>query len=473
MSHFMPQIDHVVYLMLENRSFDNLLGWLYESSPPAQIIEGEATSGEPFMGLQGAHYENRFDDDPLPHGVQRGTASMDTPDPDPHEPYLHVNKQLFGLDIPPCGERDRRHVLGPGEHPVPSMDGFLADYATARTGKLAAYADDCGISGKIARALTKPITRQEALAILNTYAPEQVPVITDLARAYAASDYWFSSVPTQTNANRAFSVCGTSLGQTDNHGPLKGFVPDRFPTRSIWDTLFDSGLRSTSDWMVYYQAKLFWTSVYSERAFSIPDRDRHVAPIEDFFAAIESRSLPRFSYLEPAWLGAHIGNNGNSYHPPAQVVPGEAFLSSLYRSLTANRDVWDRTLLVVTFDEHGGTYDHVPPPWGAEPPWGKGKPVPPDIELEHGFGFDRFGVRVPTILASPWIDERVVFRSTTDVPYDHTSMLATVLTWMGVGRDEWKLGERVAHAPTFEGVLTRSSPRRDVPEIGRLPSSTR
>jgi len=465
-SDFMPEIEHFVYLMLENRSFDNLMGWLYEDHADVTYIEGPATRGTSFMGLQGGQYANRFDDDPVTHWVQRGTASMSTPDPDPHEPYLHVNKQLFGADVPPCDQRNCRQVLGPGKPPVPTMEGFLADYATARTGKLAPYADDCGILGHAARALTKPISRQEALAILNTYAPEQVPVITDLARAYAVSDYWFSSVPTQTNPNRAFSTCGTSLGQTDNHGPLKGFVPDRFRTQSIWETLTDHGMSSTSEWMVYYQAKLFWTSVYSERAFRIPDPDRHVAPIDDFFAAVDAGSLPAFSYLEPAWLAAHIGNNGNSYHPPAQVVPGEAFLACLYRSLTANPEVWNKTLLMVTFDEHGGTFDHVPPPWGAEPPWGKGSPLPAGVSLEHGFGFDRFGVRVPTILASPWIDEHVVFRSSTDVPFDHTSMAATVLTWMGVPRDKWKLGARVANAPTFEGAFTRSSPRRDMPEIG-------
>lgn len=465
-SDFMPQIEHFVYLMLENRSFDNLMGWLYDDRSDVTYIDGPSTSGTSFMGLQGERHTNRFDDDPIEHGVQRGTASMDTPDPDPHEPYLHVNKQLFGVDLPPCGQRNHSHALGPGKSPVPHMEGFLADYATARKGKLAAYTDDCGMLGSIARALTKSISRQEALAILNTFAPEQVPVITDLAKAYAVSDYWFSSVPTQTNVNRAFSVCGTSLGQTDNHGPLKGFIPDPFPTPSIWDTLSEHGKGSTSDWMVYYQAKLFWTSVYSERAFRIPDPDRHVAPIDDFFAAVDAKSLPTFSYLEPAWLGAHIGNNGNSYHPPAQVVPGEKFLKRLYESLTANSDVWDKTLLMVTFDEHGGTYDHIPPLWDAEPPWGKGNPPPKDIKLEHGFGFDRFGVRVPTILASPWIDERVVFRSTTHVPYDHTSMAATVLTWMGIPSHEWGLGARVTAAPTFEGVLTRSSPRRDAPSVG-------
>jgi phospholipase C len=212
---------------------------------------------------------------------------------------------------------------------------------------------------------------------------------------------------------------------------------------------------------VYYQAKIFWKWVYTQRAFNIPDPDDHLAPIDNFFAAIDAGTLPRFSYLEPIWLGSHVFDNGNSYHPPAQLEPGEEFLRKLFGKLTAKPDVWSKTLLMITFDEHGGTYDHVPPPC-ATPPWGDSAPPDP----EHGFGFDRFGVRVPTVLASPWIEERTVFRSTTDVPYDHTSMIATVLTWMGVPRDEWNLGERVACAPTFEGVITRDRPRTEVPVFG-------
>ncbi len=455
MTDFLPNIDNFVYLMLENRSFDNLMGWLYEHDHPAQIISGPSTEGKPFMGLEVGAYSNQFDDDPTPHGVQRGTATLTTPDPDPHEPYLHVTKQLFNIDVPPCGERD--HPANPVPGDIPKMEGFLADYATTRRGPgpSGVIADECGLLGRLAKLVSKQISKQDALAILETYAPSQVPVITGLARDYAVSDHWFSSVPTQTNTNRAFSTSGTSMGRTDNKGPLFGFVPKPFCTPSIWDRLSENGRSSPSDWMVYYQTKLLWKYVYTQQAFCIPDPDNHVAPIEDFFAAIDNDTLPAFSYLEPIWLGAHIGNNGNSYHPPAQLKPGEEFVEKLVDALTAKPKQWEKTLLMITFDEHGGTYDHVPPPWGAHPPWGDGTPP----TCEHDFGFDRFGVRVPTILASPWIDEKTVFRSPTQVPYDHTSMIATVLSWMGVPKDNWKLGARVDHAPTFEGVLTRTTPR--------------
>lgn len=129
---------------------------------------------------------------------------------------------------------------------------------------------------------------------------------------------------------------------------------------------------------------------------------------------------------------------------------GENLLASVVHALQSNRDAWNKTLLVVTFDEHGGTFDHVAPPWGA---------VAPDSHAgTWTFKFDRFGVRVPTLLISPWIPEKTVFRSETGVPYDHTSIIATVFKWKNIPRPSG-LGARVAAAPTFENVLTLTTPR--------------
>lgn len=456
MTNIMPNIKHFVYLMLENRSFDNVLGWLYDSaSPPRQVISGPASAGLPFQGLAENTYYNCFSGDATRHYAQRGTSAVNTPDPDPHEPYLHVNVQLFGDEAnPPTGK-------------TPTMAGFLQDYATAYAGKAGPLCDESGFWAWLAREVyCKTIGQEKALQIMETYSPGQLPVINGLAKAFAASDLWFSSVPTQTNANRAFSVCGTSMGWTDNRGVLYGLVPDKFNTRSIWNVLAENGHAGPGDWMIYHQNLEAFFFSYAKHAFNIPDANNHVAGIDSFFDAVKTGSLPTFSYLEPAWFRADLlWGNGNSYHPPADVIPGELFLKKLYDALTANPQVWNETLLMITFDEHGGTYDHVPPPWGAAPPWGAGNPPPKGVTLEHGFGFDRFGVRVPTLMVSPWIDEQTIIRSPTDVPFDHTSMIATVLEWQGIPRDTWNLGERVAHAPTFESVLTRRTPRTDIPVI--------
>jgi phospholipase C len=112
-----------------------------------------------------------------------------------------------------------------------------------------------------------------------------------------------------------------------------------------------------------------------------------------------------------------------------------------------NSPHWNDTLLIVTFDEHGGTYDHVAPAWGAINPDGH--------HGEHFFNFDLFGARVPTILISPYVPEKSVFRppETSTYPFDHTSFVKTLLLWAGVNPDDVDLGKRMPEAPTFEGIF--------------------
>ncbi|MCW2246478.1 phospholipase C [Azospirillum fermentarium] len=391
---------------------------------------------------------------------------MDIPNPDPNEPFLDVNEQIFGkfyTEAPPDGTQA-------------TMSGFLSNYNGAFKGFAGVLCDQGDtVFSTIAKLLGKDfpfvcqkLTKEEALPILNTYAPEEVPVMNELARHFAVSDLWFSSVPTQTMANRAFSVCGTSCGLVDNHGKLLGLVPGAYDALSIWDVLSAHGYASPDDWMIYFQDKEEWHWCLTQQAFSIPDSANHLKHIDHFFAAVEAGTLPSFSYLEPAWFGAHLTNNGNSYHPPSDLVPGEEFLLKLYDKLTANPELWSKTLLIISFDEHGGTYDHVAPPWGAVPPWGDGEPP---ARLEHEFKFNRFGIRVPTIMVSPWIDEGVVFRSPTDVPFDHTSLIATLLKWKGIDPKDVGMGQRVANAPTFESVLTRQTPRTDHPVLALAPAA--
>lgn len=468
MNKIMPQIEHVVYYMLENRSFDNLLGWLYDDNKkPSRIIGNPINKEHDFHGLKENTYYNCFDNSPNEkHYVRRGASHMDTPSTDPNEPFLDVNEQIFGVffdEAPPDGTK-------------PTMSGFLSNYRKAYKG-FAGILCDQGDShySTIAQRLgahfpfvCQQLTDDEALSILETYAPEQVPVMSELARNFAVSDLWFSSVPTQTMANRAFSVCGTSCGLVDNHGKLLGLVPGPYDALSIWDVLSAHGYASPDDWMIYYQDKEEWEWCLTQQAFHIPDSDNHLKHIDQFFAAVEAGKLPSFSYLEPAWYGAHLNNNGNSYHPPSDLIPGEEFLLKLYEKLTSNRELWSKTLLIISFDEHGGTYDHVAPPWGALSPWGDGAPP---ADLEHQFQFNRFGIRVPTIMVSPWIDEGVVFRSPTDVPFDHTSLIATLLKWKGIDPKDVGMGQRVAHAPTFESVLTRETPRDDVPTLALAPAA--
>jgi phospholipase C len=175
-------------------------------------------------------------------------------------------------------------------------------------------------------------------------------------------------------------------------------------------------------------------------------------PNSGFYARAKAGTLPMFSYIEPKWGGGlsyDSSKQGNDYHPPTDVCPGEKLLYDIYTALRSNPSSWNKTLLIVTFDEHGGTYDHHAPAWGAT------NPGDPD-SLNSSFNFHLYGVRVPALLISPYVPPGTVFREplNSPFPYDHTSILATLLKWQGIDPLHASLWNRVSVAPTFEGVLS-------------------
>jgi phospholipase C len=211
-----------------------------------------------------------------------------------------------------------------------------------------------------------------------------------------------------------------------------------FTSPTIFGLLQAAGL----GWAVYgYDEQPLTKSTFTQ--ISTADAS-HFGLFTDFQAAAAAGTLPPYTFLEPSW-----SSSGNSQHPNYDVALGEQLIHDVYEALRAGPG-WPQTLLVVTYDEHGGCFDHVPPPWGA---------VPPDTTTgEFTFGFDRFGPRVPTVLVSPLIAPGTVFRVPGGgTPLDHTSVLKTVEL-------RWNLGAltaRDAAAPDFGDVLTLTTPRTD------------
>ena len=429
----MQQIEHLVLLMLENRSFDNVLGWLAQNGPALRAVP--AGSSPIYDGLNTGTYSNPFTD---VHGtriipVEQGTTSahqpLRVPRLDPYEAYAHVIGQLFGDGT--------GHVPQLALGTPATMQGFARNFDAAFE------------------------TWGEIGEVMGAYTPAQLPVLNGLARQYAVSDRWFSSVPTQTNPNRAFFHTGTSLGREVN-GPL---ATDVFDTPTIWNALpADVG------WGIYFHDIWKAGKCFTEFAFPHIDsaksmaRQAEITRIATFYEKAAAGTLPAFSFIEPAWgygkglPDMFVGKQGNDYHPPTWVGPGEAFVNQIYEALTSNAAAWSKTMFIITFDEHGGTYDHVDPGWGAVQPDGHNGP--------DGFTFDRYGVRVPTIVVSPWIPAGTVFRAPAESPhpFDHCSMIATLLKWQGVDPAAAGLGARVAVAPTFESVLGETS-RTDIPRF--------
>ncbi|MGC8641518.1 MAG: alkaline phosphatase family protein [Isosphaeraceae bacterium] len=424
----MSSIKHLVVVMMENRSFDNFLGWLYgPGDSPSQLIGGNP-GDPPFLGLVPDSFWNPanasfFQGDP-PRKVfatkgTTGPSPYTVPDPNPLEGFNDMTFQIFGTTNP-----------APDQHAT--MLGFLVDYQK--------------------RGSTNPAS------IMETYSPGELPVLSGLARNYAVSDAWFASAPCETWPNRSFVHTGTSNGQVNN----SVYDPFDYDIPTIFNVLEAAG----HTWAVYNPGPFIsLTRLQFPQLYDLK-LESHFRSITDFVEQAKAGTLPAYSFVEPAFVG--IPQGADDQHPPHDVCLGEQFLLEIYRALAGGKN-WEETLLVITYDEHGGCPDHVPPPWGAATPDKASDPG------QEGFRFNRFSVRVPLVLVSPWIQAGTVFRSTTGVPLDHTSILATLRDWLAIPNSLMLGSLRVAAAPTLDGVLNLTTVRQDKPAISSTcsPSVTR
>jgi phospholipase C len=271
---------------------------------------------------------------------------------------------------------------------------------------------------------------------MGMFTPATLPVLSGLASGFAVCDFWFGSAPTETLPNRAFVCAGTSQGHMDDK------------TKSYTcPSIFGSLTQNNVSWSIYgYDAPPLTRNDFTDTTNA---DDSHFGLFSDFQAAAAAGSLASYIFLEPSWDA-----NGNSQHPNYNVAAGEQLIHDVYYALR-NGPNWNQTLLIITYDEHGGCYDHVPPPSGATPP--------DDSAGEYGFDFTRFGPRVPTVLVSPLIQAGTVFRVPAGAtPFDHTSILKTI-------ENRWNLAAltaRDAAAVDVSAVLTLATPRTDDPLTG-------
>ena len=222
------KFDHVVSVMFENRTFDNLLGRLYQ---PGEVASFEGVLGKELTNPIPDWAEHGADRKVVPYGV---AAGMHVPNPDSGEDFQHVNTQLFGVIDPPGNRCVLPELMtAPFNAPadpeaVPTMDGFVADYISAFT----------------AQKLRQP-TYQEYAQIMTGYTPEQVPVISAIARGFATFDHWHSEVPSQTFTNRSFYHAASSSGFVVN-APY-----ENFPLRNDAETIFERLEAAGLPWRVY------------------------------------------------------------------------------------------------------------------------------------------------------------------------------------------------------------------------------
>lgn len=404
MNDLLSSVQHVVVLMLENRSFDHMLGFLYAGK--------KTPAGQAFEGLTGNEFN--FDSD----GTKVKVFEIKETDPnayfmpgsDPGEGYAATNSQLFGsIDAP--------------APPAAKNSGFVSDFRYT-----------LGWESKKPSWHVLPGT--VPAHIMGIYTPAMLPVLSALARGYAVCDHWFCSAPTETLPNRAFANAATSQGHMDDK-------TKSYTCPSIFGLLSKHNV----SWAIYgYDAPPLTRHNFPDTTNA---DESHFGVFADFQKAAATGTLPAYTFLEPSW-----GSTGNSQHPNNDVALGEQLIHDVYYALRKG-PAWNDTLLVITYDEHGGCYDHVPPPLTA---------TPPDNSVgELGFDFKRFGVRVPAVLVSPRIAAGTVFNVPAgSTPIDHTSILKTVETRWGLP----PLTERDKAAPQLGPVLTLAKPRTDDPLKG-------
>ena len=403
------QINQIVLLMLENRSFDHMLGFLYADTSNVSL------SGQPFDGLTGTESNPDATGKAVP--VYQITPS--TPNPylmpgaDPGEGYLATNSQLFGTETAPSP-------------PVATNAGFVTDFIST-------------LSWEAKSPSWHVVPGTVATDIMAMFTPAMLPVLSALARGFAVCDQWFASAPTETLPNRAFASAATSQGHMDDDTKT-------YTCPSIFGLMGKNNL----NWTIYgYNADPLTRLNFPDTTDAA---ESHFGKFADFQAAAAAGTLAPYCFLEPEW-----SSTGNSQHPNYDVAKGEAFIHDVYTALRASPQ-WNSTLLVITYDEHGGCFDHVPPPGGATPP--------DNSAGEFGFDFTRFGVRVPAVLVSPWVSPGTVFRAPAgSPPLDHTSILATIEHRFGLPA----LTARDAAAADLGGALTETTARTDDPLAGVSP----
>jgi phospholipase C len=400
-SSSLPPIDCVVVLMQENRTFDHLFGkW-----PGAR-------------GIASGSYSNRPDpSQPVGPGnlaISAGQSAQFSvaQGQGPGHSLDDTNVQLF-----------TRKIVAPGTPLRPVNDrGFVENY-------LQALAAD-GVRGAAA----------DASAVMQTFTPGELPALSALATDFVLCDQWFAEVPGPTMPNRLYMHAATSAGWAYNNWSV--------PLDSV--TIYEQLQKNQRTWAVYFSDQnevAQYSRINTQRAnFKLSE--------SEFAADASAGRLANYCFIIPRFAGSAADGPVTSMHPPQDVRPGDRLIADVYAAIRGGPQ-WSRSLYIVTFDEHGGYFDHVDP-HSAVNPDGINSPAPGDsASFAPSFAFDRLGLRVPTLLVSPYVPKGFVYSK----PLRHTSVLGAVRKLFGMGG---ALTRRDAAANTFEDVFLHA-PRTDTP----------
>jgi phospholipase C len=446
-------IDHVVVLMLENRSFDQMLGLL----PGVDGVTIGAHASSVFVNYLDPQHPRDEDAFPAAAAEYFGIPEGDVPPP---QQLSGVATELYGgpsHSFPSatqqlCNDAWGLTARGARDTTPATNSGFVRSYAE----ELSRTYQDWAKSDAAFVAPAQP-PRDHVAVAMAVFSPEQLPVLSGLAQAFCVCDQWYSEVPGPTEPNRLFMHAATSMGLVHN--------PWEFPitARTIYEDIDERG---TKTWATYFTdlADAANFPALKVQTDKLRDWSRFTTDLHD------PDTFPNYVFLCPQYMNSADGF-ANCQHAPWDVRYGEHWIADVYEALRAS-PLWERTLLVITYDEHGGFYDHVTPPSdGIARPDEFTSPTAYDKQKypytfrsdgspnpEYVFGFDRLGFRVPAVLVSPWLAAGHVESRR----LQHTSVLATVRKMWGLRPEP--LTAREAQAATFDDLFEGlDAPRTDCP----------
>jgi phospholipase C len=355
-----PQIEHVVVLVLENHSYDNIFGMLGRG--PGQRPRGDGFT----LGRDGLPTATN----PYPDGRLQRAFRMPTTCQLPHTPSQ--------------------------------------EWATSH------HAYNLGANNGFVRTTIDPATSEIVGAVAMGYwTGADLPLTYSLANKFPIGDRWFSSCLGQTDPQRRYLMAATSSGMTDDIGTGAGnavanaILGIPAANGTIFQRLTDAGI----SWADYNASFPLGATMELYPANDNVYSKTNARPIAQFFSDATAGNLPQFSLLDPDY-------GTQSQENPQNIAVGEAFLGQVLDALRTS-PLWRRTVFIFTYDEHGGYYDHVPPPAALRP-----DAIPPAVNPGESTydGFARYGFRVPAVVVSPYSKRNHV----SHVVYDHTSILAFV-----------------------------------------------
>lgn len=437
----MDKIKKMFVLVLENRSFDHMLGFSEIEGIDAKTGQRRLINGIPHKGFY--NYE-----DPMGHkGLVQAASPADfklvtKEDKDTGHEFDNNLAQL-------CGPSAQYPDPQTHEYPNIDMSGFVWDYLHKQKA-----------------------TATRSRKVMDCFTPSQLPVLTTLAREYAVCDAWFSSMPGPTFPNRFFFHAGSSAGL--DHSPHWGTIINRMKTTNGWS--FEHG--TVFDWLNQLDSnKPMWRIYEGDRyphSGTIKGINKHLDKFypyskQGFVEDLKKDDFEsvKYIFIEPNY-GRYIRSpgdfsGGTSQHPLDDVRSGEQLIKEVYEAIRDSK-YWESSLLLITYDEHGGFVDHVPPP-KATPPGDEPEPDSNDWQ----FNFTRYGARVPAVVVSPWVPKGVI----DDTEYDHSSLpktLVDIFSELGKGRT---FTNRINCANSFHKLCSLQSARKDKPVIPDPPFDKR